>query len=309
MVVSRLRILGVFFFALALGLTATTQCFAILGGVDATGNPIVVGILSDEKATRPQCSGALVAPRIVFTAAHCLYTDPSKFWIAQPGVSIGDLSIPRIQAERFLIPQDFSSKTFPYQNDFGIIILKSSFNGFKTVAYASLEDIKKWSESSDAVTHVGYGCTALVEKPPCGLTSQTPNQFNTTLEREVPQQFNSLKPNTFSMTKISVDKTICGGDSGSPLLKFQESNWIYIGAQSSSNGAGCTPNCEVNCVATQGIPAANLSLVNEAFSLVGTPKSDSKATDKLVTITCIKGKQVRKVSGVMPSCPKGFKKK
>lgn len=30
---------------------------------------------------------------------------------------------------------------------------------------------------------------------------------------------------------------------------------------------------------------------------------------KIKTITCIKGKQVKKVSGLSPKCPKGFKKK
>lgn len=34
-----------------------------------------------------------------------------------------------------------------------------------------------------------------------------------------------------------------------------------------------------------------------------------KAVTKKITITCIKGKQVKKVSGQAPKCPKGYKKK
>lgn len=309
MKIRREMILGALFLISSSIFASIPQSSAVLGGKDATGNPIVVGILPNEKATQAQCSGALVAPRIVFTAAHCLYADPARYWVSQPGVTLADQTSPRIQAERFLIPSDFSSSSFPYQNDFGIIILKSGFDGYENIKYASLEEIRTWSELRDSVTHVGYGCTALVDKPPCGLTSQTPNQFDTTLEVEVPRQFLSLKPGTFSMTRISVEKTICGGDSGSPLLKFQNGRWIYIGAQSSSNGAGCTPTCETNCVATQGLPAANLSLVMETFALVQNAPKISGQVVKKVTITCVKGKNSKKVTGTKPSCPTGYKKK
>jgi secreted trypsin-like serine protease len=309
MKIRRTKILGTLLLISSSIFLSIPESSAVLGGKDATGNPIVVGILPNERASQAQCSGALVAPRIVFTAAHCLFADPARYWVSQPGVTLADQSSPRIQVERFLIPSDFSSSSFPYQNDFGIIILKSGFDGYKNIEYASIEDIRKWAESKEPVTHIGYGCTALVDKPPCGLTSQTPNQFDTTLETDVPRQFFSIKPGTFSMTRISVEKTICGGDSGSPLLKFQNGSWIYIGAQSSSNGAGCTPTCDTNCVATQGLPAANSSLVKEAFALVKTASKISGPVVKKVTITCVKGKSSKKVTGNKPSCPAGYKKK
>ena len=125
------------------------------------------------------------------------------------------------------------------------------------------------------------------------------------------------------MTKISVDKTICGGDSGSPLLKKVGSNWFYIGAQSSSNGAGCTKTCNIQCVATQGLAFYNTNLVNEAFKYAGaklpestptpTPTANpvvtAKAAQKKTTITCVKGKTTKKVTAVSPKCPNGYKKK
>jgi len=132
------------------------------------------------------------------------------------------------------------------------------------------------------------------------------------------------------MTKISVEKTICGGDSGSPLLRKVGDSWFYIGAQSSSNGAGCTKVCDVLCVATQGLAISNISIINEAFTYVGSPgigqgttgkesgstgettpnSTSSKApAKKKITITCVKGKLTTKVIGTSPKCPAGYKKK
>jgi len=129
------------------------------------------------------------------------------------------------------------------------------------------------------------------------------------------------------MTKISVDKTICGGDSGSPLLKKVGDKWFYLGAQSSSNGAGCTKTCNIQCVATQGLAYYNANLVTEALKIVEAKLPEMTATptptptpvvtakpspvplQKKTTITCIKGKTIKKVTAVSPKCPTGFKKK
>jgi secreted trypsin-like serine protease len=108
------------------------------------------------------------------------------------------------------------------------------------------------------------------------------------------------------MTKISVEKTICGGDSGSPLLKKVGNDWFYIGAQSSGNGAGCTKTCDANCVATQGLAFYNANLVSEAFKYV---EAQAPVATKKSTITCVKGKLNKKVTAVSPKCPTGYKKK
>ena len=287
--------------------------FAIYGGSPAIGNKVVVGLLSSEVATSSGCSGGLVAPRIVMTAAHCLTSTVDNLWISEPGSDLRDLSKKRIQAERIYIPEGFTTAEFPYQNDFGIVVLKSAFENYETLELATKQQIQEWMSTEVAVLHLGYGCTALVDAPPCRVTSQTPNQLETTLTNAVPQQFATLAPNTFSVTKISVDRTICGGDSGGPLIKKVNAKWIYIGAQSSSNGAGCTKTCNMDCAATQGLPAANISMVQAARELVASksalPPPTVKPVVKEKTITCLKGKISRKASGINPKCPTGFKKK
>jgi len=250
------------------------------------------------------------------TASHCLTRPAESFWISAPGTDLRDTKTLRIQGEKHFIPANFSMASFPYQNDFGIIVLKSPFPNTQTLEIANLVQVNTWMSEESSVMHVGYGCTALVESPPCRETSPTPNQLTTVFSKEVPNQFDSLVKGTFSVTKISVDKTICGGDSGSPLLKEVSGKLIYVGSQSSSNGAGCTKTCNIVCVATQGLPSANVELVESAFSYVGAVAPSPTPTQaavtpaaKKTTIICIKGKLTKKISNVSPKCPAGYKKK
>ena len=302
---------------LALIITASvTPAIAIYGGSPATGNSIVVGLLSSQMATSSGCSGALVAPRIVMTASHCLTRPADKVWISAPGTDLRDTSTLRIQGEKYFIPTTFSAVGPIYQNDFGILVLKSPFPSVQTVQIASLDEVKQWMSEERSVTHVGYGCTNLVDSPPCGATSPIPNQLITELSNVIPPQFNSISAFPFSMTKISVEKTICGGDSGSPLITEVAGKTVYIGAQSSSNGAGCTKSCYIECRTTQGLPGANSEVVDAAFKYVlasaptPTPTpTQSVSTAKKSTITCVKGSSVKKVTAVKPKCPSGYKKK
>lgn len=293
---------------------------AIYGGTESINNRIVVGLLGNQFSTVAGCSGGLVAPQVVFTAAHCVYGS-GAIWVAAPGSDLRDLKTTRIESKAIYLPKDFTTATFPYKNDFAVILLKSKFSDASIVPIATSSQIFEWINNSAEVMHVGYGCTKLVDSPPCGVTSPIPNQFSTTLVNEIPPQFASLTPGTFSMTRIAVEKTICGGDSGSPLLKNVNGTWIYLGAQSSSNGAGCTKTCNTNCVASQGLASSNTDLIQQIASYLEiakteptpTPSTSGSSTStnskKQSTIRCIKGKAVKKITAIDPKCPKGYKKK
>jgi secreted trypsin-like serine protease len=316
--VMRKKLLVVQIFTLLLGVLAPLATLspaqAIYGGKQSIDNPFVVGLLSRETAESAGCSGALVAPRIVLTAAHCLTMPGKNFWVQTPGTNLSETRLTRVQGEKVFIPSGFTAAKFPYENDFGILVLSKDLALKAPIVLATESQVLAWTKEGSSVLHVGYGCTALVEALPCSKPSPIANEFETQLHTQVPWQFATLTPNSFSMTKISVEKTICGGDSGSPLLKKVGNDWFYIGAQSSGNGAGCTKTCDANCVATQGLAFYNANLVSEAFKYVEaqTPVAIPAATPvagKKSAITCVKGKLNKKVTAVSPKCPTGYKKK
>ena len=84
--------------------TSVTPANAIYGGTSAAGNPIVVGLLVSQNATSAGCSGALVAPRVVMTASHCLTRPAEGIWISAPGTDLRDITALLIQGVTNAIP-------------------------------------------------------------------------------------------------------------------------------------------------------------------------------------------------------------
>jgi len=65
-----------------------------------------------------------------------------------------------------------------------------------------------------------------------------------------------------------------------------------------------------NWIVDQSLPAYSEILAVKIAAKPELPKVDAaSATAKRTTITCVKGKTTRTVSGTAPKCPSGFKKK
>ena len=114
---ARIKIIVGAFLAFTL-VASGTPAIAIYGGTPATNNTIVVGLLNSQSATLAGCSGALVAPRIVMTASHCLTRPAENIWISAPGTDLRETNTLRIQGEKYFIPANFSMTSFPYQNPY-----------------------------------------------------------------------------------------------------------------------------------------------------------------------------------------------
>lgn len=101
----------------------------------------------------------------------------------------------------------------------------------------------------------------------------------------------------FSKAPIKAELSIVSAD-GSPQLATtvlgEKNGWVYLSAA----------NFEFSA------PVIKAKLTQDAVAEpTPTPTATPKPIAKKITITCVKGKSVKKVTAVKPTCPSGYKKK
>ena len=100
----------------------------------------------------------------------------------------------------------------------------------------------------------------------------------------------------FSKAPVSATVSIISSD-GAPQFAstiFKETDgWVYLSAK----------NFEYSS------PTLKVKLQQDAPVSVAQPAGKVPAAKKIITISCVKGKLTRKISGVNPKCPSGYVKK
>jgi secreted trypsin-like serine protease len=170
---------------------------SIVGGTIDSGDPAVVVLLVDGQ---PFCTGTLIAPRSVLTAAHCVYAYGQS---AQYQVSFGTSAATptrTVGVDSQRAHPDYDAKTFEY--DIGIWKLSQTISDVQP-----LELNPTTLTSSDvgrSIRHVGYG-TSL---PATGGGGGTKRTVTYTI-REI---------GSIQIESGATGKQTCGGDSGGPAL-------------------------------------------------------------------------------------------
>ena len=96
---------------------------------------------------------------------------------------------------------------------------------------------------------------------------------------------------------------------------FAEGFGGYINVMSLKPGNGTAPFSGDRCLAAKIVPGGSpnppcgANAVQPTPTVQPTPASETKPVVKKITITCTKGKVIKKVSGTAPKCPAGYKKK
>jgi hypothetical protein len=231
-----------------------------------------------------------------------------------------------------ILDKELNNKTFRFATAEEILSMKSVSTPVLSIAYG-LKSEQDWQNSksglgqdgrptkSEAVTRTNFCCAG----------------------RKVEQW---SKDNPYGLVQTVLPKGVFhgGGDSGSPLWIKIASDWVYVGAVGAANGpvAGnveatsprWTDPFELSVVgATYFTIAGHQNIYSDAEKYLSqriiTEKKDldnafaetgaelkakqeaevKAAALRKTTITCLKGKLVKKVSAVKPVCPKGYKKK
>ena len=281
-------------------------------------------------------SGFLYSPRIVFSAAHSHYRfdsngkrilqEPSYITVGKPNSSAKNAE-GRAKVIKTFVGDYKKSSTGWTLNDFIVLVLDRDL---ATVSPAKLMTAEIEAELVKARAEVlwhGYGeyrdrCEP-GQKNPCPEDRNNPNKSPSELPRinksnlapksDFPwlqgQQLTELANETL-LTNLSG----CPGDSGGGLITTYKGEVFYVG-QGISTGMNFYACGATNAPANEKHPRElgfispvfkHLDLIKQAEAFLAQQIPAKKPAS---SITCVKGKLTKKLSGPNAKCPKGYTKK
>ena len=220
---------------------------AVYNGSPAIGDERVVLVVGGPQ-WRIGCSGSLIAPRLVYTAAHCAEGGAHYVW--PPNATVGENnSFAPVKVIKQIIPKEFNNNCVncgrgPIQ-DFMILVLEKDLADVKPMRIATIGEVSQLIQNQTDVIQIGYGVKQWAPNNSVGPTNypeRLVSKLRTTSFLQNNQEEKDLlasKPNIFINAINSPDKTMCGGDSGSPLYFKDGNDYVYIGPLSSVTGISC----------------------------------------------------------------------
>ena len=326
-----------------LGLSfASIPAQASLPGIEDYTNERIVPLLISPTSAKADGSGFLYSSRIVFTSAHTAVTFNSKGELVdfREQLSVGKpnsnvkTSGPGVRVIKRFASPGYTANKEGDTNDFAILVLERDLMKVEPAQLMTPEIEKDLVEKRATVKMHGYGlhvdlCGAN-ENPPCRGkpfdSSLVPRSTEATLRPA--GDFAQLIPNPIQprfaneLLFFSPEKTgMCAGDSGGSLTTTYNGKLIYlsnIGTGANTYGCGLGGGYDGKGGFQHSPQIYKQSeLIKEAEKFVAEQiavenaegKAKVETAKKKLTITCVKGKTIKKVTAVNPKCPVGYKKK
>jgi secreted trypsin-like serine protease len=241
-----------------LALSLTVPAGAITDGEpDGDGHPMVGAIVAEFDGTKDWfCSGTLIAPKVVLTAAHC--TD----FLASEGLQDVWVTFDPVVTSRskllhgsYVTHPGYNPMTL--ENDVAVIVLDRTVRKVTPATLPDeglLDDMKADGSLAEAtITNVGYGCTRSHTGGPPTFTCDGVRRVSTSPVSGLTRSQLILNMNH----NATGGGGTCGGDSGGP--HFLEDSTLLVSVTSWG---------DVNCISldqTQRVDIASVLRFLEAY--------------------------------------------
>lgn len=193
---------------------------AIVGGTLASGDPAVVVLAVNYQGLQEYCTGTLIAPKTVLTAAHCIEAYGSgDFYVVGFGSSINSLSRTAQVAQQFAHPSYRGGSW-----DFGILRLAQPVTGVTPIPIN--ERALTSTDVGRSIRHVGFGITDA-------------SGVGGGVKREVTYGVREVL--AYTIESGAQGKQTCSGDSGGPAF-------MVLPGEASEKVVGVVSYGDQNCV-------------------------------------------------------------